>query len=543
LGAAHGAEKLYASQTYVAGLTNIMYGSAVDLNSSTIVNALVCIDDTTSNCASGNGVTVPSNSSCSSDFAVRPCAATSNAFYFDLALTHIFGSINLIDGARHTVYTWALSSVGGSPVMSTDQGFSYQYVFGVSGLTWAAHLPAAPQRITAAQLGLLANSADPYSIGLAGATICMVGNTAIKDDGVVGYYALKRGIPCGNIRVVSLAVQQTVSQTILNSTILPAVAAMPATVQAIALGWVGPSYVSPVNSGYFLTSLGSAVMFGGLTTSGITGATNCQTFMNRGPVNPIFNVFTSTPYTTYNVRPTIFLAGEKCTVKSSGVPCTTDTYSTSITWSPDFPTFKAVIDAGLAAVDSNPVGAVAYNTYTANLTDSNINFAQSTLNAGNGLSSKISFSQLGTSASPNSGTPNLPNVIFYANAEPHWSVGSSWSVIPGAALAFGVTSSSGAMPQDLANQQTMETYWLTKGAVAAWGSGVEPCAAIGIKNPSVEIFVPFYAAGATMIQAMWAAVRLPWWGNPTGDPLAAPFSIASTSTRPPIVTNGGRRNH
>ncbi len=96
---------------------------------------------------------------------------------------------------------------------------------------------------------------------------------------------------------------------------------------------------------------------------------------------------------------------------------------------------------------------------------------------------------------------------------------------PGA-LADHMTSCAGMLPDPCANQSTVWD-WMQRGAVASYGTVSEPCA-FEQKFPDPRSYF-WYWRGFTAGEAMAMAVRNPYQGIWTGDPLAAPFA------KPPAV--------
>jgi uncharacterized protein (TIGR03790 family) len=91
--------------------------------------------------------------------------------------------------------------------------------------------------------------------------------------------------------------------------------------------------------------------------------------------------------------------------------------------------------------------------------------------------------------------------------------------LPGA-LADHLTSAGGDLSGGSDQMSSLE--WLEAGAVASYGTVVEPCNFPG-KFPSVPVVMRHYLDGETAIEAYWKSVMMPSQGIFIGEPLAAPF--------------------
>lgn len=92
--------------------------------------------------------------------------------------------------------------------------------------------------------------------------------------------------------------------------------------------------------------------------------------------------------------------------------------------------------------------------------------------------------------------------------------------LPGA-LADHLTSSGGAL--DERSGQMSALAWIAAGATASYGTVSEPCNHLQ-KFPHPQVLLQTYARGATAIEAYWKSVGWPQQGLFIGEPLAAPFA-------------------
>ena len=504
-----------------------VYGVVLDRNNRTNTNVRVqvCWDDPTYR----NNCDAPVLANTDSEPTVL-CAAGSVCHGFKyVPPPGNVGAIVPRDGNDHLMYIKVLSQsnpgAGDKPLEGSPWPFSYKG--GTVGPMWTPKLEAAPGRLSANQLALFANSQDRYSVGSSGATVCTVGSTAIKDDGVVGYYALRHKVPCANLFVVSLPLTNYIPQATLEATVLAT--RLPSSIQAIGLGWVQPAQVSPT-----LTSDGprsiSAVVANGAWMKGSPATCGGSALLGQGPINPYFNSSSKAPYTDHGLRPTMLLAGEACPA------CAINKNNYTGPWIADVPTAKATIDAAMAAVDTNPRGNV-YWAWTSDVARNLTAVLVSPLLLGGGISPMVNAQVLGSITSPTSSTVSARNILLYDQASANWLY-SGATFLPGAGIGFAVTSTSGFLPYD--GNQTNAASWLQAGAVAAFGSAIEPCNVFPYKHPDADILISNYLQGQTVVEALWKSVRLPWVGNFVGDPLASPFSLGAASpTVGPAISSGG----
>ncbi len=507
---------------YPADVT--LYGSVHDVNnlSDNSFRAQVCWDDPTYTNNCDQPVLANTN-----QYPQSPCTGNGCTGFHYLIPIGAVGSVNPRDGKPHLMYIKALSNAnpgaGDKPVNGSPWPFTFKN--GVVAPMWAPNAETSPSRLQPSQLAIVANRQDPYSVGSNGNVVCTINGVAIKDDGVAGYYSLRHKVPCANISVVSIAVSPFISQAAFNASIVPTLQAFSPSLQAIALAWVEPSYVTFVTGSFKPMSISAAVANGGLIAGQACYVGDSFNFLAQGPINPYFNTTSQAPFTDFNIRPTMMIVGETC------ASCTpTNNYSSA--WVADFPTAKTVIDAAISASDTDPAGGNIDWALTADLVRSETAVMVSPLELGNGISPYANAQILGSRSAPYSLDVSSKNILLYANGAPHWNY-SSPSFLPGAGIGYAVTSTSGSLPND--GNQTTAASWLSQGAVGAYGNAVEPCELHVYKNPDPALFVPLYAQGQTLIEALWKSVRLPWDGNFIGDPLASPFTLKNGAGNPAPV--------
>ena len=167
--------------------------------------------------------------------------------------------------------------------------------------------------LKAAQLGLIINDSDPYSVA--------IGN----------YYQLKRGIPGQNIVHVNVPANvPSMNRADFASLKATIDAALPSNVQAIAIAWTNPSRVE-------CNSMTSAVARGFLAEPCDAPPISISPYRpgtcNVTAPSPYFSTSSMQPYTDFQMRPAMMLAA--FTVEQG----------------------RALIDRGVASDNTRPSGA------------------------------------------------------------------------------------------------------------------------------------------------------------------------------------------
>jgi len=482
----------------------------------------------------------------STDVVNLSVAAGSNTTYAITGATFGTGSKNLQDGQQHTIYfsmdTQTLGTI--APAAGDAWLYKWNVAGGVADYSYPLYLNSG-RGATAAKMALVFNPNDPYSVGVSGSTVCTVGGTAVKSDGVVGSYVNTWGVPCANVHKFATAWSSTttdITATQFASDYAAITPAFSASEQYIALGFMLPVRVTGItatgNAGTIsneIMSITGAFANGGamiapatLTASGgvLAGGEHLQG-------NPMFRTASLTPFTTYGKRPCVMLAWAKCDGGGTGENCST-VGSTGVAgnWTADIATAQAGITAAKNAVNTNPTGGQIY--VQSNSTDfgrsngyglaSPLAFGNQTVIAPASLNvtttALISTSSLITqtsllgyelaAAGPSTASPNTPTMVA-----------------AGTAYMMARTSSSGMLAGGF---QTPATWYLLKGAVLSAGAINEPYGLLSIRFPEMMLFQSRYTRGATAIEAAWASTRDPWETVFVGDPLASPFSVTAVAT-------------
>ena len=316
-------------------------------------------------------------------------------------------------------------------------------------------------RLTAADLGLIINTADPYSVA------------------VGEYYAVQRGIPPGQILRIALPVKPTLTAAEFEVLATQVREHMGAQVQGLALAWTQP-YAVECNSITAALTLGFAPEV-------------CRQTCAPSPPSRYFNSSSSQPFTDLGLRPSMLLAMRS--VDSA----------------------RALIDRGIASDQQLgkrwvPLAqAVFVTTPDAPRNVRSVLFPP----AGQILERGIEVIRREASEST-----RLHRVVLYQTGLARVDPIDRTQWLPGA-LADHLTSFGGQL---LAVQGQMSALdWLEAGATASYGTVSEPCNHLQ-KFPHPQALLAHYLQGASALEAYWRSVAWPAQGVFVGEPLAAPFA-------------------
>lgn len=512
------------------GIAGLLSGQSCDHgNLATSVTVKISLDDST---FAGTGKTVGGLS----------CNGTSNWTYNVLTGGTIDG-IDPLDGAQHYFYVKVVSNTSpgagdqvlpnaGYPTGSAlNQGFPFKYDVANSAIlpAFIANTVGASSRLTAAQTGILVNTSDTYSVGsnTGGATrVCIAPNCGSADiwsNGTAAIFATAHGIPydATHFCAATVTVQQNLAVASAGTvdTCRAQFAAASGAIQQIAIAWVQPSLVTGVSYNMSITGYVALGTFptGLLSTSNLNWfCPESSDFIALSTINPFYNHITSTPFTDSSIFMTMMLVGEVNQHASN-------TFTGP--WVADAPTFSTMVSAAVAAINSNPSNKTVYQNFTDDVgRRTNAVFLPSATTLTN-----ATYSRPGTSTVPIACSANITssNILYWGGACTNVPFASAPSFVSGAGVAYNVTSTAGRLPYD--GNQTPIAYWLANGAVGSAGGVQEPCA-LQFKFPDPILFNGLYQQGVTVAQALWGSIRIPYDRAVAGDPLAAPFSQASSST-------------
>jgi uncharacterized protein (TIGR03790 family) len=373
--------------------------------------------------------------------------------------------------------------------------FSRAKTFSTYPTLYASTSTCTAGRIKAADLGVVINTNDPYSVA--------VGN----------YYIQQRNLNPNNVLRVAIPIKPELTRTEFADLATSINNFFGSKVQALALVWQQPFAVEvlgDVSNGVHFncnTSITSAVTLGynpNISCPEVGTVNHSYTDPNpaiTGLDSPYYSSSSTRPYTDFNMRLSMLLAAN--TVDQAKALIDRGIQSDGTLGLPASPKAKAhfliTSDAGRSVRQ--------YWFPPAGLDDGSqikffVDHADSLVNE-----DKVLFYMAGTFT-----VANLDTVKF----------------LPGA-LADHLTSYGGILLSlDGVQNKTIDSQmnvlaWIAAGATATYGSTSEP-RGFPRKFPMPTELVPFYVQGATAIEAYWKSVKTPQQGLFVGEPLAAPFA-------------------
>jgi len=307
------------------------------------------------------------------------------------------------------------------------------------------------------------------------------------------YFQLRHGIPEANIIHVTLPVAPaaganfTISAQEFSELKSQVEAKISSDIQAYALAWTQPYSVSGGSSG----------------PVGITSAFAYGYNGGQGGPPSYYNATTHQPYTDWQIRPAMMLAG----------------------YTPQ--DVIALIDRGALAQQTLPTGTGYFiRTRDAARSDPRYMAFMAVIEKWNhpqGLRVKFINNAAGAG---NDFIQNTANVLFYETGLSYVPAIASNRYIPGG-LADHLTSFGGDL---LGGDQTSILHWLQAGATASYGTVTEP-GADATKFPQPMVLVNQYFSGNTALEAYNKSVDAPYEGVFVGDPLARPFGTNASVVR------------
>jgi uncharacterized protein (TIGR03790 family) len=322
-------------------------------------------------------------------------------------------------------------------------------------------VPRVAGRLRAADLGLVINTADPYSVA------------------VGEHYIAARKLEPRQVLRLELPVRATLTREEFDG-LREAIDRRfgPAT-QALALAWAAP-YAVACNSitGALALGLDSAL---------------CRQTCGASMPSRYFNSASARPYADHGLRPAMLLAA------------------------PDVEQARALIDRGVAAdgtlarPDRPPVAALFLETSDAARRVRRVLYPP-----------PGPLPPFGVEAvtAPAPALKHTPRVLLAVTGSVRVDLTPAPDWVPGA-LADHLTSAGGALQG--AHGQSTVLEWIASGATASHGTVSEPCNHLQ-KFPHPQLLLLHYLQGATAIEAYWKSVLWPQQSLFVGEPLAAPFA-------------------
>ena len=322
-------------------------------------------------------------------------------------------------------------------------------------------VPRLAGRLTAADLGLVINTADPYSVA------------------VGAYYQQRRGIPERHVLRIELPVRSTLSATEFEAFASRVRGHMSAQVQGLALAWTQPFAVE-------CNGITAALSFGFQPAL-------CEHTCAPSRPSTYFNNPTQRPFSDLGFRPSMLLAMR------------------------DIAAAKALIDRGITSDHSlvRPTGASANAVFVS--TNDRARNVRSVLFPPEG---PVGSTGAQVQLRDRSDARTLQQVFLYQTGLVRMDTIDRQQWLPGA-LADHLTSTGGQLLGDGGQMSVLE--WLESGATASYGTVSEPCNHLQ-KFPHPQVLLGNYLQGATALEAYWRSVAWPAQGVLVGEPLAAPFA-------------------
>jgi len=334
--------------------------------------------------------------------------------------------------------------------------------------SWA-RAPRMYGRITAGELGLVINTADPYSVA------------------VGEYYARRRGIPAGQVLRVQLPVRPHLTREEFAALDQAIRSQMPENVNGLALAWVQPYAVE-------CNSLTSAL---GMGLQPNVCAQSCAVTRT----SPYTGYFGARPWLVIGIRPAMQLAARSV------------------------PAAMAMIERGMAADHTLAAGAVEpAMAYLASTPDAARNVRERLFPPAGPVPGVAGFE---VARVRSDALPALRRTLIYETGliRVPKPLGGEW--LPGA-LADHLTSAGGVLDKAPTDEGQMNILdWIEAGATASYGAVSEPCNHLQ-KFPHPQMLIQAYAQGLSALEAYWHSVAWPAQGVFVGEPLAAPFAPVPT---------------
>jgi uncharacterized protein (TIGR03790 family) len=322
-------------------------------------------------------------------------------------------------------------------------------------------IPRIQGHLTAADLGVVINTADPYSVA------------------VGEYYVQKRGIPPEQVLRVELPVRSSLNVAEFGILYAQIRDFMGPNVQALALAWTQPFSVG-------CNSITSALTLG-------LEPEACRNGCAISKPSRYFNNPTARPFTDLGLRPSMLLASRS--IESA----------------------QALIDRGIASdATLGKRGAPLANAVFVNTSDA----ARSVRTRLFPPAGPVVRMGVNVVLSKGSEPPPLRRVILYQTGVTRQDAIDHKQWLPGA-LADHLTSYGGQLLDGSGQMSVLE--WLEAGATASYGTVSEPCNHLQ-KFPHPQVLLLNYVQGATAVEAYWRSVAWPGQGVFVGEPLAAPFN-------------------
>jgi uncharacterized protein (TIGR03790 family) len=323
-------------------------------------------------------------------------------------------------------------------------------------------VPKVMGRLTARDIGLVINTADPYSVE------------------VGAFYAAARRLAPEQILRVELPVTATLGRSDFDRLVQQIGTHFGKATQALALAWTRPYAVS-------CNSITGALALG-------YDAELCSRSCAPSRRSPYFNSASWRPFADHQLRPSMLLAARDAAMA------------------------KALISRGIKSDRSLGLrGAPPVHAYYV-VTPDRARSVRAALFPPAGL---LAAHGIDVHVETTPALSNVDHVLLYLTGLARVDKLDSVTWVPGA-LADHLTSYGGILDEGGGGQMSA-LEWIASGATASYGTVSEPCAHPQ-KFPHPQVLLLNYMQGSTALEAYWKSVAWPQQGVFVGEPLAAPFA-------------------
>jgi uncharacterized protein (TIGR03790 family) len=325
-------------------------------------------------------------------------------------------------------------------------------------------VPPLAGRLQAADIGLVINSADPYSVA------------------VGEHYIRARGLRPAQVLRLALPVRPRLDFAEFDALREAIARHFGPQTQALALAWVQPFAVQ-------CNSLPGALALG-------FDSALCQNPCAPSRPSPYFNAATHRPFSELGLRPAMLLAADS--VEAA----------------------MALIDRGVAADGRLHAGAAAGPRARALMlaTEDRARRVRMALYPPAGI--VPGAARLRVEHRPAAALPGADRVLVAMTGSVTVALDPPPRWLPGG-LGDHLTSVGGVLQGE--HGQGTALAWIASGATASHGSVSEPCNHLQ-KFPHPQLLLRHYAQGASALEAYWKSVAWPQQSLFVGEPLAAPFA-------------------
>ncbi|HRP28524.1 MAG TPA: TIGR03790 family protein [Burkholderiaceae bacterium] len=326
---------------------------------------------------------------------------------------------------------------------------------------WIA-VPRIAGRLTSKDLGLVINTADPYSVE------------------VGEFYIRARKLAPEQVLRIELPVRARLTPDEFRAFDRKVSAYFGTDIQALALAWVKP----------FAVACNSITAALGLGFDGELCERSCEPPLR---FSPYFNSATARPYTDLGLRLSMLLAAD------------------------DVAGAKAMIERGVASDHTLGLrGGPPVNAWFV-ITPDRARSSRAVFFPPPGRLDRLGID---VHVEKTTALEDVDRVVLYLTGLVRVAKLDTIGWVPGG-VGDHLTSTGGIL--DGSGSQMSATAWIASGATASYGTVSEPCSHPQ-KFPFGQVLLLQYAQGASVIEAYWKSVAWPQQGVFIGEPLAAPFA-------------------